>query len=84
MSEIESTVQDLLSTMLGKSPSEFKREAVLRDDFDVDSAEMVELICALEKKFHRTFPQGVERQVQSVGDLYDLVTLEQAPTLGGE
>ncbi|WP_437940294.1 acyl carrier protein [Sorangium sp. So ce341] len=73
MSDRENMVRQILSDHLGKSTDELHRGTSLQGDLDIDSTEMVELFCAIERSFKITFPEGAEREVKTVGDVCDLI-----------
>ena len=73
MSDRETKMRQILSDHLGRSTAELPLGTSLQGELDIDSTEMVDLFCAFEKAFKITFPDGAEREVKTVGDIYDLI-----------
>lgn len=50
-----------------------KPEASLRDDLDLDSLDGVDLIVAIEKKFHFRVDEEEARSIRTLNDIYESV-----------
>ncbi|MDC3962402.1 acyl carrier protein [Polyangium jinanense] len=79
MDNHENLVKEILSDMLGVNTAGFTRETELQGELGMDSAEMVDVVVLLEKRFKRTFHRGVERELKTVGDIYDLLSSSTLP-----
>jgi acyl carrier protein len=57
-----------------------KPEASLRDDLDLDSLDGVDLIVAIEKKFHCRVDEEEARSIRTLNDIYESIvrTLREA------
>ncbi|NMO18040.1 hypothetical protein HPC49_10185 [Pyxidicoccus fallax] len=73
MLEEEKKVREVLAGLLGRNEAEFEPNASLKDDFDVDSTEMVEIVTMMEKAFARPLGEGAEKKIHTVRDIYALV-----------
>jgi acyl carrier protein len=73
MMDKEKKVRQVLAELLSRDEEDFTPAASLEDDFDVDSTEMVEILCSLEKAFSLRLEDRQEKKVQTVQDLYELV-----------
>ncbi|WP_164016416.1 acyl carrier protein [Pyxidicoccus trucidator] len=76
MTDKEKKVREVLSALLGRGEAEFEPDASLKDDFDVDSTEMVEVVCKMEKAFSTSLGDGAEKKIRTVRDIYTLVGAE--------
>ncbi len=61
--ELKSVIVDQLDV----DPSEVKPEASFTDDLNADSLDLVELIMALEEKFHVKISDDDARNIKTVG-----------------
>ena len=75
MANIEERIKDFFASFLDMEPAEITSQANLRDDLEMDSTEMVELVVALEKEFDINLKDGeisnrycVSDVVKAVGD----------------
>jgi len=50
-----------------------KPEASLRDDLDLDSLDGVDLIVAIEKKFHFRVDEEEARSIRTLNDIYESI-----------
>jgi acyl carrier protein len=50
-----------------------KPEASLRDDLDLDSLDGVDLIVAIEKKFHIRVDEEEARSIRTLNDIYESI-----------
>jgi acyl carrier protein len=69
MNEREARVKAILCEMLGRGSGELLAATSLRDELGVDSTEMVEIVCALEKAFGLHLAPDSDKQLRTVGDL---------------
>jgi len=75
MTDIEKRMKDFFASFLDMEPAGVTSQANLRDDLEMDSTEMVELVVALEKEFNIQIKDGeitnsncVSDVVKAVGD----------------
>lgn len=73
MSDIESTVRDIVVDQLDAKPSEVTRETSFTDDLEADSLAIVELVLALEEKFDVKIPDDEVDRIKTVGDAVDYI-----------
>lgn len=66
---IEERVSRVLVDGIGLEPKELSSGAVLKEDLGIDSTEMVEVICALEKEFGIKIPDGLIDGQSRISDL---------------
>ena len=66
---VEEIVKDVLINDIGKDDVEISLNSRLKEDLEVDSTELVEVIAALEKKFKIKIPEGVIGLKSSVKDI---------------
>jgi acyl carrier protein len=76
MMDNEKKVRQVLAELLGRNEEDFTPEASLADDFNVDSTEMVDILCTIEKAFSLSLEDRKEKKVRTVQDIVGLV--EQA------
>lgn len=74
MSDIETTVQEIVVDQLDAKPSEVTRETSFTDDLQADSLAIVELVLALEEKFDVKIPDDEVDRIKTVGDAADYIT----------
>lgn len=82
MNDRENRVRQILSEHVGRDAGGLHRGTSLQGELDIDSTEMVELICAMERAFKVTFPEGAEREVKTVGDICDFIDRAAASPAG--
>lgn len=75
MANIEERMKEFFAGLLDMEPAEIASQANLRDDLEMDSTEIVELVVALEKEFNVQLKDGeitnrncVSDVVKTVGD----------------
>ncbi len=66
---VEEIVKDVLINDIGMDDVEISLNSRLKEDLEVDSTELVEVIAALEKKFKIKIPEGVIGLKSSVKDI---------------
>lgn len=62
-------VQNIIVEQFEKSPSEVTMESSLVDDLGLDSLDMFDMICALEKEFSFHFDRDMGASIATVGDV---------------
>lgn len=73
MSDIESTVKDIVIDQLDAKPNEVTRDTSFVDDLQADSLAIVELVLALEEKFNVKIPDDEVDRIKTVGDAVDYI-----------
>jgi acyl carrier protein len=66
-------LQKVTSDVLGVHPRRVRRKADLRRDLRSDTANLFELVMAVEAHFQVSITRAELDEVRTVGDLYDLV-----------
>jgi acyl carrier protein len=66
-------VLDILVEQLGVQETQVTPEARLHEDLGADSLEDVEIIMALEQRFHVCVPDEITERVSTVGDLFEML-----------
>ena len=73
MANIEERMKDFFARFLDMEPEGIASQANLRDDLEMDSTEMVELVVALEKEFNIQLKDGEITNRNCVGDVVKTV-----------
>lgn len=73
MSSIFEKVQNIMVEQFEKSPSEVTLESSLIDDLGLDSLDMFDMICALEKEFGFHFDRDMGASIATVGDIVKML-----------
>ena len=68
MSDIETTVKEIVVDQLDAKPSDVSKETSFTDDLQADSLAIVELVLALEEKFDVKIPDDEVDKIKTVGD----------------
>ena len=68
MSDVASTVKEIIVEKLGVKESEVTPEANFTNDLGADSLDTVELIMELEKEFNITIPDDQAEKITTVGE----------------
>lgn len=74
MSDIETTVKDIVVEQLDAKPEDISLETSFTDDLQADSLAIVELVLALEEKFEVKIPDDEVDKIKTVGDAIDYIT----------
>jgi len=64
---------EIIVEMLGMDDEEISLEANIREDFDADSLDMVDIIMSCEDEFHVEIPDEVLDQLVLVKDVVDYI-----------
>jgi len=70
---VEEKIKGLLSKSLDMKPEEVTSEANLKEDLEMDSLEIVELVVALEKEFKVQIGDGTLSNKNCVNDVVKVV-----------
>jgi acyl carrier protein len=73
MEPIEERLKDLLVKSLHLEPNEVTLEANLKNDLEMDSTEVVELIITLEKEFGIKIGDDEVTNKQTVGEITEIL-----------
>ena len=68
MSDVASTVKEIIVEKLGVKESEVTPEANFTNDLGADSLDTVEMIMELEKEFNITIPDDQAEKITTVGE----------------
>ena len=60
-----------LQEYIGERMADMHREDRFMEDYGLTSLELIEIACALEKKFGVSIPDGKLQQIVNAGDLLD-------------
>jgi acyl carrier protein len=66
-------VIEILTEELGVTEAQLTNDARLEEDLSADSLRLIEINMALEDRFHLSIPDERLEQVQTVGDVFELV-----------
>ncbi|MGZ5208496.1 MAG: acyl carrier protein [Sulfuricurvum sp.] len=67
--EVFEKVQAIIVDQFEKNPDEITREKLLVDDLGLDSLDMFDLVCALEKEYDFHFERDMGSSIETVGDI---------------
>lgn len=78
---------DLINTSLAEEfeldPDEMKAEALLFDDLELDSLDMVDMVVVLEHAFKfKIREEEAIREIRTLGDIHDFVINKRKQVLG--
>ncbi len=73
MSDIESTVKEIVAEQLDTEIDNVARETNFTEDLQADSLAIVELVLALEEKFDVKIPDDEVDKIKTVGDTIDYI-----------
>ena len=73
MSDIETTVKDIVVDQLDAKPEDVSLETSFTDDLQADSLAIVELVLALEEKFDVKIPDDEVDKIKTVGDAINYI-----------
>lgn len=62
-------VQAIIVEQFEKNPEEITREKRLVEDLELDSLDMFDLVCALEKEYDFHFERDMGSSIGTVGDI---------------
>ncbi|BCJ25942.1 MULTISPECIES: acyl carrier protein [Actinocatenispora] len=79
-SEILAHLAAVIEDLGGAAAGEITREKSLRDDLDIDSLSMVEVVVSIEDKYGVELPDDAMTGLHTVGDLVDFIEHAVAPT----
>lgn len=69
MSAIFEKIQEIIVEQFEKNPDEITVDKKLIDDLGLDSLDMFDLICALEKEYGFHFEREMGGSIETVGDI---------------
>lgn len=69
MSAVLEKVQEIIVEQFEKNPDEVSSEKKLVEDLGLDSLDMFDLICALEKEYNFHFEREMGASIETVGDI---------------
>jgi acyl carrier protein len=69
MSAIFDKVQEIIVEQFEKNPDEISADKRLVEDLELDSLDMFDLICALEKEYNFHFEREMGSSIGTVGDI---------------
>ncbi|MEI8036914.1 MAG: acyl carrier protein [Verrucomicrobiota bacterium] len=75
---IEARVKDIIVEQLGVNADQVTLEAKFVEDLGADSLDTVELVMAFEEEFDIEVPDEEAEKLQSVGNVVDYITSQQA------
>ncbi|WP_437869688.1 phosphopantetheine-binding protein [Sorangium sp. So ce363] len=70
---VDMQVKKILAEFLGRPMKDLSDDALLQDDLDVDSTEMIEIVCAVERAFQVRLGDGAEKALKTVADIHSAV-----------
>jgi acyl carrier protein len=69
--EILKKIQEVIVEQFEKEPSTITSESLLIEDLELDSLDMFDLICALEKEYDFHFERDMGSAITTVGDIVE-------------
>jgi acyl carrier protein len=69
--EILKKIQEVIIEQFEKEPSTITSESLLIEDLELDSLDMFDLICALEKEYDFHFERDMGSAITTVGDIVE-------------
>jgi acyl carrier protein len=69
MSAVFEKVKEIIVEQFEKNPEEIASEKRLVEDLELDSLDMFDLICALEKEYGFHFEREMGSSISTVGDI---------------
>ncbi len=72
-SKIESIVNQIMIEEFEIEPSQIRPQARLKEEFDLDSLDGVDLVVAIERKFGIRIEEEKARQMATLKDIYDYI-----------
>ncbi len=73
MNNLEEKIKGILVKTFDMNPGEVASGAILGDDLEMDSLEIVEMVVALEKEFNIEIGDGTITPKNRFGDVIDIV-----------
>lgn len=69
--EIARTVKEVFQTTLKIDPSKIEADTVLKDDLDLDSLDMIEVVYELEDKFDVQIPEERINEIRTFDEVVE-------------
>lgn len=69
MSAVFEKIQEIIVEQFEKNPEDVTPEKRLVEDLELDSLDMFDLICALEKEYNFHFEREMGSSIATVGDI---------------
>lgn len=69
MSSVFEKVQEIIVEQFEKNPNDISADKRLVEDLELDSLDMFDLICALEKEYDFHFEREMGSSIETVGDI---------------
>ncbi len=69
MSAIFDTIKEIIVEQFEKNPDDITIDKRLVEDLELDSLDMFDLICALEKEYSFHFEREMGGSIETVGDI---------------
>lgn len=69
--EIAATVKEVFQTALKIDPSKIKDDTVLKDDLQLDSLDMIEVVYELEDQFDVQIPEDRIQKIRTFSEVVD-------------
>jgi acyl carrier protein len=69
MSAVLEKVQEIIVEQFEKNPDDISADKRLVEDLELDSLDMFDLICALEKEYNFHFEREMGSSIETVGDI---------------
>lgn len=69
MSAVLEKVQEIIVEQFEKNPDDVSIDKRLVEDLELDSLDMFDLICALEKEYNFHFEREMGSSIETVGDI---------------
>jgi len=66
-------VKQLIAEQLFVSPDEVKKDSDLKNDFNADSVDMMQMLITMEKTFGKTFSDEDLKAIKTVQDVVDFL-----------
>lgn len=70
-------LQIVIAEKIGRESEEIKLEANFRNDLEIDSLDLFEIVMGIEDEFGITIPNEDVEKIQTVKDAVDYITAKQ-------
>ena len=69
--EVASVVKEVFQTALKVEPEKLENDTVLKDDLQLDSLDMIEVVYELEDRFDVQIPEDRIQKIRTFGEVVD-------------
>jgi acyl carrier protein len=69
--EISEIIKDIFHTTLKVEPDQLRPEASLKEDLNLDSLDMIEVVCEVEDRFDVQIPEDRIKEITTFGQVVE-------------